>query len=60
MKEYNYWEERHNPDQRERMTGVTIPQRKCHNCGTYRSTAGSSQKNGVFLCKECKNANKPR
>lgn len=59
MKEYNYWEERHNPDKLPRMTGVTIPRRKCYSCGEHKPTAGSSQKDGKFLCKECKNANKP-
>lgn len=58
-KEYNHWEERHNPDKRERMVGITIPHRRCHQCNQHKTTPGSSQSKGKFICKECKNANKP-
>ena len=59
MKDPYAWESNTNP-RKETMTGVTVPHRKCHICGKYKTIPGSSQAKGKFICAECKNANKSR
>jgi len=59
MKEY-YWDHQYDPNKKASMTGVTVPHRTCYSCGKSKVTVGSSQRGGKFICKECKDANKPR